>query len=126
MDHLWTPWRYAYVSDTEVEPRKGVARELAAWPGDKHCVFCNLVASADYAIDHCMFAAEAERAAGIVYRGRKVFLCLNRYPYNGGHVMVVPYLHEKSLAALDAETSLEFISLAQRVETVLHDLYLPN
>jgi ATP adenylyltransferase len=126
MDHLWTPWRYAYVSDTEPDPRKGVAPELSAWPGDLHCVFCNMLASADYAIEQGMPVDEAEKAAGIVYRGETVFLCLNRYPYNGGHVMVLPYLHEKSLAALDRKTSHEFIALAQRVELVLQDLYRPN
>ena len=91
MDHLWTPWRYAYVTDSDPKMRRGVPLELAEWTGDLGCVFCNMVAAADYAIDHGMSVDTAERAAGIVLRANQAFVCLNRYPYNSGHIMVVPY-----------------------------------
>jgi len=72
MDHLWTPWRYAYITDTDPTMRKGVPRELAAWTGDLGCVFCNMIAAADYAIEHGMSVDDAERTAGIVLRGPEV------------------------------------------------------
>ncbi|AXC09561.1 HIT family protein [Acidisarcina polymorpha] len=126
MDHLWTPWRYAYVSAADGAERQGVPHELAAWPGDHHCVFCNMIAAVDYAELHGMPIAEAERAAGIVHRAGHTFLCLNAYPYASGHVMIVPYLHGSSLAALDRLISHEMMDLAQQTERLFADLYSPH
>ena len=50
MDYLWTPWRYAYVTKADEMVRPGVPARLAAWQGDTECVFCNMIASVDYAI----------------------------------------------------------------------------
>jgi ATP adenylyltransferase len=140
MDHLWTPWRYAYVTQPETgspvsnaEPipgthdtRRGVPEALAAWPDDRHCVFCNLVSAADYAIAHGMPPEAADRAANIVIRGATCFVCLNAYPYATGHVMVVPYVHEASLAALAEETALEMMALSQRIARALEETYHPD
>jgi ATP adenylyltransferase len=126
MDHLWTPWRYAYVTSAETAARPGVPPSLSAWPGDLGCVFCNLVASADFAIANGMDRDQAEAAAGLVYRGKHCFICLNAYPYTSGHVMVLPYEHIASLAALPAESAHELIDLAQRAERVLQTLYSPH
>lgn len=126
MDHLWTPWRYAYVTDESRDARKGVPAELSAWPGDKGCVFCNMIAAVDYAIAQGMPLDEAERAAGVVYRAKLNFICLNRYPYNSGHIMVVPYAHLSSLAALEREAAHEMTDLAQRSECALQSVYHPH
>ena len=127
MDHLWTPWRYAYVTQEDMrEGRAGVPTRLAAWPGDHHCVFCNLIAAADYAVEHGMPAAEADRAANIVLRAATCYICLNAYPYTSGHVMIVPYLHEGSLGALAAEAAQEMMVLAQRTTRALEHAYSPD
>jgi len=126
MDHLWTPWRYAYVTDSDPNMRKGVPKELAAWTGDLGCVFCNMIAAADYAIDHGMSIDDAERAAGIVLRSKQAFICLNRYPYNSGHIMMVPYEHQASLASLDSAIAHELMDLTQRAEGALHRVYGPD
>ena len=53
MDRLFTPWRYAYITSKPEHPlKKGVPEKLSGWPGDLHCVFCNMIAAADYAIEH--------------------------------------------------------------------------
>ena len=62
MDLLWTPWRYQYVTTADKAKRTGVPKLLDAWPGDLGCVFCNLLASVEYAIAHGMPAQDAERA----------------------------------------------------------------
>lgn len=98
MDHLWSPWRYQYVTK-------------AAPPGG--CVFCAKLEAAD----------DAE--ALIVFRGQHNFILLNLFPYTNGHVMIVPYAHVDSLAAADAETAREMMDLARRTETVLRRLYTP-
>jgi ATP adenylyltransferase len=127
MDQLWTPWRYAYVSQADTkDSRAGVAAELAAWPGDLHCVFCNMHAAVDYAIAHGMAAEKAEQAAGIVLRGHTCFICLNAYPYATGHVMIVPYIHQSFLGRLAPEAAQEMMALAQRTTLVLEQSYRPD
>ena len=126
MDHLWTPWRYAYVTSTDGAPRPGVPSSLAAWKGDLDCVFCNLIASIDHAIANGMDEEKAAAAGGLVLRGTHCFICLNAYPYASGHVMVVPYAHLDRLGALPTEAAHELIDLAQRTERILQQLYSPH
>jgi ATP adenylyltransferase len=125
VDTLWTPWRYAYVTD-ELQTRSGVPAELAAWPGDAHCVFCNLLGSTAYAVEQGMAQEAADRAARIVLRAEHCFIVLNAFPYASGHCMVVPYEHEAHLHALPAATATEIMQLAQRVDLALHTLYQPD
>ena len=126
MDHLWTPWRYAYITSPESAARRGVPAALDAWPGDLGCVFCNLMASIDYAIANGMDRDRAEAAGGLVLGGKTCFICLNAYPYTSGHVMVMPYAHLDRLALLPAETAHEMMDLAQRTERVLDRVYTPH
>jgi ATP adenylyltransferase len=126
MEQLWTPWRYAYVTAADGVIRSGVPAELKAWPGDLGCVFCNLIASVDYAIANGMDRDAAEAAGGVILRGRHCFICLNAFPYTSGHVMVMPYAHLDRLAALPHETAQELMALAQRTELALQRVYSPE
>ncbi len=126
MDHLWTPWRYAYVTAAETAARSGVPKALAAWTGDLGCVFCNLLASIDFAVAHGMSQDEAEAAGGLVLRAEHSFICLNAFPYTSGHVMIVPYTHLDRLAALPTEAAHEMIELAQLTERALDRAYTPH
>jgi ATP adenylyltransferase len=99
MDYLWTPWRYAYVSNTEKSPR---------------CVFCDAVKDGDDAKNY------------IVYRGQHCFVILNAYPYTPGHVMIVPYAHLDELQKLPSAAANEMMALSQRMESVLRELYHPD
>jgi ATP adenylyltransferase len=100
MDYLWTPWRYRYITD--------------AGKNDAGCVFCDAVNAGD---DHRML---------IVFRGQKNFVILNRYPYTSGHVLIVPYAHEATLAASRPETLEEMMQIAQRLQAVMETLYRPH
>ena len=127
MDRLWTPWRYAYVTGADRSRRQpGVPEALAAWPGDLHCVFCNIIAAADYAIAHGISRDQAEQAAGILERDSTCFMVLNAFPYNSGHLMIVPYEHQASLAALPPATAAELMRLSRRAERVLRSVYHPG
>ena len=126
MDHLWTPWRFAYVTTAESAVRAGVPTALDAWPGDLGCVFCNLIASIDHAIADGMDREKAEAAGGLVLRAKHCFVCLNAFPYTSGHVMAMPYAHLDRLAALPAETAHELMDLAQLTERVLERVYTPQ
>jgi ATP adenylyltransferase len=126
MDHLWTPWRYNYVSRADKDLRKGVPAALDAWPGDFGCVFCNMIASVDFAIASGSAPSQAEQAAYIVHRGQTCFLCLNAFPYSTGHVLIVPYRHTDSLAELHPAEANEMIVLAQATERCLRSVYRPD
>lgn len=126
MDRIWTPWRYAYTTRQHPEGRKGVPPELSAWPGDLKCVFCNLLASVDYAIEHGMPRDDAERAAHLVARGRHCFLCLNAFPYTTGHILIVPYQHVDSLAALAEPAAMEMMAHMRTMQTVYQMVYKPH
>jgi ATP adenylyltransferase len=126
VDHLWTPWRYAYVTDADQKTRQGIPEELVAFPNDTGCVFCNILGAADYAIAHGMDAARADRIALIVHRAEHNYICLNRYPYNAGHIMIVPHEHQSSLAALASVTAREMMDLARRAECALAAIYSPD
>jgi ATP adenylyltransferase len=130
MERLWTPWRYEYVSRAEDTSRPGVPHALNAWPGsdsgESDCVFCNMIAAVDYAIAQGMPVEEAEKAPHILLRGTACFLCLNAFPYATGHILIVPYRHVDSLVALPTDEAQEMMALAQRVESVLRDVYSPG
>lgn len=128
MDRLWTPWRYSYISREDSGSRKGVPPELADWPAefDTDCVFCNLLGATAYAVQNGMDLVAADRAARIVYRGQHCFICLNAFPYSTGHVLLLPYEHLDTLAALPAASAIEMMHLAQRTETALRQAYSPN
>ncbi len=91
-NRLWTPWRMAYVG--------GSARE----PG---CVFCTLR------------DADDDVASLIVHRGRHAFVILNLYPYNTGHLMVVPHAHVQDPSDLDPETQGEMAALIGNLTSML-------
>lgn len=127
MDRLYTPWRYAYITEDANGPsKKGVPLKLSAWPEDRNCVFCNMLAAADYAVAHGMNRTEAEEAIYLLERGQHCFTMLNAFPYSNGHVMVAPYEHQSSLAALPAETAREMMDQMQRIERVLRRVYRPD
>jgi len=96
MQNLFTPWRYAYLS--------GGRRE-------KGCIFCKARDSGD----------DASRL--VAYRGRHNFVVLNRYPYNSGHLMIVPYRHLESLVRCSPAQLHEMMRLASRCEAALRTAY---
>ncbi|HEX3966393.1 MAG TPA: HIT domain-containing protein [Edaphobacter sp.] len=130
MDHLWTPWRYSYVTGADTEARIGVPAALSAWPPtpdeDSHCLFCNMIAAVDYAIAQGMARETAEKAVHIIHRGTHCFVCLNAYPYSTGHVLIVPYEHLASLAAVPTTAANEMMLLAQCAELALREVYKPG
>jgi ATP adenylyltransferase len=100
MDHLWSPWRLQYVTGGHAPPG---------------CVFCTADTGADPA-----------QAALVVHRGATSFVILNLFPYNNGHLMVVPGRHIATLAEATADELQELMQLTQRAEIVLRAAYQPH
>lgn len=86
LKQLWAPWRMAYIEQSEPEPG---------------CIFC---ANA---------AEDRDEENHIIHRGPNCFVMLNLYPYNSGHLMVIPYQHTGELDRLDASGAAEVIETAQ-------------
>jgi ATP adenylyltransferase len=75
----------------------------------------------------CIAAAEERDEENlIVWRGERAFIILNRYPYNAGHLMVVPYAHVASLEDLPAETLTELMLLVNRSLAALRRAMSPE
>jgi ATP adenylyltransferase len=62
----------------------------------------------------------------VLLRGQRAFLILNRYPYNNGHFMSVPYEHVPSLEDLDAPTLTEMMLLVNRGLAALRAVSAPD
>jgi ATP adenylyltransferase len=99
MDYLWTPWRSTYVKSDR--------------SGDK-CIFC--IAAAD----------SNDETNLVVYRARRNFVILNRYPYTSGHIMIAPYEHVARLMAADEATTQEMMFLVRRSEQFIEEAYRPD
>jgi len=98
MDRLWSPWRLEYVTSSKP---------------DTGCVFCN--APRPPAPDSL-----------IVYQRDLCYVILNLYPYNNGHLMVVPNRHTPSLGSLTAGELHEMADLMQLSEKALLEAYRPH
>jgi ATP adenylyltransferase len=99
MDTLWAPWRMAYIQETEPVPG---------------CLFCHHAGDDD------------DERNLIVYRGELGFVMMNLYPYNSGHVMVVPYQHTGDFTALHGEVAAGVMSLAQMTVRALGEALHPD
>jgi ATP adenylyltransferase len=88
MEHLWSPWRMQYI--------EAARDELDAEGG---CVFCTLP------------EREAER---VLARGRLAYVALNKFPYNPGHMLIVPFRHTGDVEDLTDDESLELQTMLQR------------
>jgi ATP adenylyltransferase len=98
MDHLYTPWRMAYIRG-EKKPVEG-------------CVFCTL-------------AADFDNDTQVIARSTHVFVTLNLYPYNNGHLMVIPYEHVQTPEALPPEALADLMLTTNRCLGVLRKAYSP-
>jgi ATP adenylyltransferase len=92
LQRLWTPHRMAYIK------QEGKAGPEA---GAEQCPFCRIVAMDD--------------AEGLVIaRGAAVYAVLNLYPYNPGHLLVVPYRHIADYPDLTIQETTELATVTQR------------
>jgi ATP adenylyltransferase len=99
-DHLFTPWRYSYLSGEKKKP-------------EVDCIFCMKV-TADDAAEH------------IVHRSTHVYVALNLYPYNNGHLMIIPYAHVASTELMSAEALTDLMLTTNAALAALRRVYNPQ
>ena len=97
---LWAPWRMEFIRS---EKPKG-------------CIFCDFPAA----------PPSQDRANLVVHRSAHSFTCLNRYPYNSGHLMVIPRAHVADLGALSAEEHADLSEELRRAIAVVKKIYAPD
>lgn len=98
MKLLWAPWRIEYILS-----RKG-----------PECVFCQAPSE------------DTDRDNLILHRGRRNYIIMNRYPYNSGHLMVVPFVHTSSFKGLDSEALSEMMELTRASVDCLSEVMRPE
>ncbi len=74
----------------------------------------------------CIAKTIGEGRQLIVHEGQLAYVILNKYPYNAGHLMVVPQRHVGTLAVLDRDELTEMAVLTQLSERVLTEAFSPQ
>ncbi len=96
--HLWAPWRSAFVLGDR----------------EKGCVFCNRLKEIDSVKNL------------VLYRGELNFIIMNKYPYNSGHLLVVPNRHTGVVEKLRPNEAAEFFHLTQLGVRILKKVLKPQ
>lgn len=101
MKRLWAPWRMEYILDE-----------------DKHdsCLFCGISQE----------GKASDRKNLILHREKRCFVVLNRYPYNNGHLMIVPYFHTPTFSGLDDDTLFELMKVQKMSVDVISEAMHPD
>ncbi len=100
MDSLSAPWRIEYILATKPEMKEGLFARIAQSSDD----VANLV----------------------VARDRSCFALLNRYPYNGGHLLVLPYKEVADMNGLTDDELADLWRLARRCTNALTAVMKPH
>ena len=98
MKNLWAPWR----------------KEFILGKKEKGCIFCKRLKE------------KKDRENHILFRGRKSFVILNRYPYNSGHLMVSPKRHIGKLENLRKDELSELAFLCQKAVKIMKEALKPD
>ncbi|MBN1202793.1 MAG: HIT domain-containing protein [Anaerolineae bacterium] len=98
---LWTPWRMPYLTGEEKKDYEG-------------CVFCAKSSADDDASEY------------VVVRSEHVFVALNSYPYNNGHLLIVPYAHVASVEDLPPDVLTDLMQTLNKALAALRRIYNPD
>lgn len=101
MDVLWAPWRMEFI---KAEAPAG-------------CIFCDFPAQT---------GADADRKNLVLGRSPLSFAILNKFPYNNGHLMVIPRRHTAEFTSLSPEESQDLHRLLQLSVRILSEAYRPD
>jgi len=100
---MFSPWRSAYI-DTFKTKKK-----------NNGCLFCSIAKN-----------KKNDQKNLLVWRGQSCFVVMNRFPYNSGHVMVVPYMHTARMEDFTDNENLEFMKVITQCITTLKTVSHPE
>jgi ATP adenylyltransferase len=101
VEKLYSPWRSHYIQSFKGDKPEG-------------CVFCSALDGKD------------DEETLLIYRGKTAFVLMNRFPYNSGHLMIIPNRHSADFQSLTEEESLECVKLLQAAQLGLKELLKPH
>ena len=99
MEHLWAPWRNLYVKDTQKNEGN---------------VFARIAQGSD------------DEGNFVLARGKSCFVVLNIYPYNTGHLMIIPYRETGALEDLSDDELLDMMQMLKRMKTAVTAAFQPQ
>jgi ATP adenylyltransferase len=102
MKHLFSPWRTAYIQSFRSKNKS------------HECLFCRLQKEKN------------DKKNLVVWRGTTCFVVMNRFPYNSGHVLIVPYRHTKDFTKLSDIEHREIMQTAKRCFEALKAMSNPQ
>jgi ATP adenylyltransferase len=97
-EHIWAPWRFEYILGKK----------------EKGCIFCNRLKKRN------------DNDNLIVFRGKRAFVILNKYPYNSGHTMVVPNRHVGTLNKMTREEAVDFFETVRLTVDATRKAFKPD
>ena len=98
MDQIWAPWRMEYIRREKTD----------------ECIFCTLPHQ------------DKDQENYILHKGPTCFIIMNIFPYNTGHIMIVPYRHLNCMTLLDRNEIAEKYQLTQKSLGILRQLFSPE
>ncbi|MCM8776802.1 MAG: HIT domain-containing protein [Candidatus Omnitrophica bacterium] len=99
MDILWAPWRMAYIKQNDKK---------------RECFLCRAIKSRD------------DKKNFILYRGKNAFVVINIFPYNNGHLMIVPNRHTGSIEGIKKEEERELFFLLKASVKIIKKVIRPT
>jgi len=103
MNNLWSPWRSKYIESFKNENEKG------------SCIFCEVVDK-----------ETTDDSNLLVTKSSLTITMLNLYPYNNGHLMIIPKRHVGKLDDLTKEESLAIMEEIKFAQQALAQVYQPH
>ena len=94
---LWAPWRIDFIRSEK----------------DDSCFLC-------------LPEVGIDSRALVVAEGETVFVILNKYPYNSGHLLVAPYAHKADISDLNAQERSEIMEITIKAKETLHSVMRPD
>jgi len=101
MESLHAPWRIEYILGPKTTPGEG-------------SIFTRIARSSD------------DEANYVIARGKSCFAMLNNFPYNGGHLMVIPYREVSDFDNLMDDELLEMMKMVRRCKSALSKTMHPH
>lgn len=100
MKKIWAPWRGVYL--------KGEKKI------DGNCVFCELADS------------KISKESLVLYKSKYSFVLMNKFPYNNGHIMVIPTKHTDTLEDFTETEYTDLAFLLKSSVRIVKEIYNPN
>ncbi|HMK38241.1 MAG TPA: HIT domain-containing protein [Bacteroidota bacterium] len=104
MKRMWSPWRAQYIQSFSARPKRRTKESLF----------------------RAAYRSRDDEKNLVVWRGRHCFLIMNRYPYNSGHVMIVPNRQVADVQDLTAAELAEIMQTLRRTIKALDALMHPQ